>query len=92
MEKDDKINAKGPIGKFFSENALLEIMKKQMLNIGDTIFMSCGNKNEVEKILSNARNKIANELNLIDENVFSFCWIVDYPMFEIDENTKKDQI
>ena len=51
--------------------------------------MSCGNKSEVEKLLSNARNKIANELNLIDENVFSFCWVVDYPMFEIDENTKK---
>ena len=51
--------------------------------------MSCGNKSEVEKLLSNARNKIANELNLIDENVFSFCWIVDYPMFEIDENTNK---
>jgi len=57
--------------------------------IGDTIFMSCGNKSEVEKLLSNARNKIANELNLIDENVFSFCWVVDYPMFEIDGNTKK---
>ena len=51
--------------------------------------MSCGNKPEVEKLLSKARNKIANELNLIDENVFSFCWVVDYPMFEIDENTKK---
>ena len=51
--------------------------------------MSCGNKSEVEKLLSNARSKIANELNLIDENVFSFCWVVDYPMFEIDENTKK---
>ena len=51
--------------------------------------MSCGNKSEVEQLLSNARNKIANELNLIDENVFSFCWVVDYPMFEIDENTKK---
>jgi len=57
--------------------------------IGDTIFMSCENKSEVEKLLSNARSKIANELNLIDENVFSFCWVVDYPMFEIDENTKK---
>ena len=57
--------------------------------VGDTIFMSCGNKSEVEKLLSNARNKIANELNLIDENVFSFCWVVDYPIFEIDENTKK---
>ena len=64
-------------------------MTKMNAEIGDTIFMSCGNKSEVEKLLSNARNKIANELNLIDENVFSFCWVVDYPMFEIDENTKK---
>ena len=64
-------------------------MIKMNAEEGDTIFMSCGNKSEVEKLLSNARNKIANELNLIDENVFSFCWVVDYPMFEIDENTKK---
>jgi len=77
------------VGKFFSEQSLKEIMKKMNAEIGDTIFMSCGNKSEVEKLLSNARNKIANELKLIDENVFSFCWIVDYPMFEIDENTKK---
>ena len=64
-------------------------MTQMNAEVGDTIFMSCGNKSEVEKLLSNARNKIANELNLIDENVFSFCWVVDYPMFEIDENTKK---
>ena len=64
-------------------------MTKMNAEVGDTIFMSCGNKSEVEKLLSNARNKIANELNLIDENIFSFCWVVDYPMFEIDENTKK---
>jgi aspartyl-tRNA synthetase len=51
--------------------------------------MSCGKKSEVEKLLYKARNKIANELNLIDDNVFSFCWVVDYPMFEFDENTKK---
>ena len=83
------MSAKGPVGKFFSEESLKEIMTKMNAEIGDTIFMSCGNKSEVEQLLSNARNKIANELNLIDENVFSFCWIVDYPMFEIDENTKK---
>ena len=77
------------MGKFFSEESIKEIMTKMNAEVGDTIFMSCGNKSEVEKLLSNARNKIANELNLIDENVFSFCWVVDYPMFEIDENTKK---
>ena len=89
IENSDKLIAKGPVGKFFSEQSLKEIMKKMNAESGDTIFMSCGNKPEVEKLLSNARNKIANELNLIDENVFSFCWVVDYPMFEIDEKTKK---
>ena len=89
IEKDEKISAKGPIGKFFSEESLKEIMKKTNLEIGDTIFLSCGKKHEVEKILSQARTKIAEELNLIDENCFSFCWIIDYPMYEIDETSKK---
>ncbi len=89
LEKNDKINAKGPIGKFFSENALLEIMKLTNAKIGDTVFLSCGKKNDVEKILSVARNKIAEDLDLIDNEIFSFCWIIDYPMYEIDETTKK---
>ena len=46
-------------------------------------------KNEVSKILSLSRDKIAKELNLIDQNQFAFCWIVDYPMYELDEQTKK---
>ena len=44
---------------------------------------------ELEKILSIARDKIANDLNIINKNLFAFCWIVDYPMYEIDETTKK---
>ena len=66
-----------------------EIIKQTKANIGDTIFLSCGKKNDVEKILSAARNKIAEDLDLIDNETFSFCWIVDYPMYEIDETTKK---
>ncbi len=89
LEKGDKINGKGPIGKFFSENSLLEIMKQTNANTGDTVFLSCGKKHDVEKILSVARNKIAEDLNLIDNNCFSFCWVIDYPMYEIDETTKK---
>ncbi len=89
LEKGDKLRAKGPIGKFFSENSLLEIMKQTKANTGDTVFLSCGKKNDVEKILSVARNKIAQDLDLIDNETFSFCWIVDYPMYEIDETTKK---
>ncbi len=89
LEEGDKIYAKGPIGKFFSENSLLEIMKKTNANTGDTVFLSCGKKQDVEKILNTARIKIAEDLNLIDNNCFSFCWVIDYPMFEIDETTKK---
>ncbi len=89
LEKDDKIKAKGPVGKFFSETSLIEIINQTNANIGDTIFLSCGKKNDVEKILSIARNKIAEDLNLIDKEIFSFCWIVDYPMYETDEITKK---
>jgi len=89
IEKSDKLSAKGPIAKFFSEESIKELMKLINAEVGDTIFMSCGKKPDVERLLCNARNKIANELRLIDENLFSFCWIVDYPMFEINENTNK---
>ena len=51
--------------------------------------MACGKLNDLEKISSQARDKIGKELDLIDENIFAFCWIVDYPMFERDEKTNK---
>tara|TARA_Y100000590_G_scaffold403369_1_gene490048 strand:- start:1550 stop:3334 length:1785 start_codon:yes stop_codon:yes gene_type:complete len=89
FEKDKKISAKGPIGKFFSEDSLKEIMKITSAQVGDSIFLACGKDGDVEKITSQARDKIANQLNLIDENEFAFCWIVDYPMFEKDQITKK---
>ena len=50
--------------------------------------MACGKERRIRKNYSLARNKIAKDLDLIDENVFAFCWIVDYPMFEKDENKK----
>ena len=89
IEKDGDILAKGPVGKFFSKQSLDEIMKITKAEVGDSIFLACGNQKELEKITSLARDKIAKELNLIDENLFAFCWIVDYPMFEKDEQTKK---
>ena len=76
-----KLLAKGPVGKFFSENSLKEIMKICKAKVGDSLFLACGKKN-IEKILSIARNKIGEDLNIIDQSQFAFCWIVDYPMFE----------
>ena len=89
LEKNDKIIGKGPVGKFFSEESLVELMKITNAEIGDTVFLSCGKQSDVEKILSIARTRIAEELKIIKEDCFAFCWIVDYPMFEIDEQTKK---
>jgi aspartyl-tRNA synthetase len=89
IEKNENISAKGPVGKFFSKEALEKIMKITEAGVGDSIFFACGKINDVEKITSQARDKIAKDLDLIDENSFAFCWIVDYPMFEKNEVTNK---
>ena len=89
IEKDSEIKAKGPVGKFFSSDSLKEMMKISNAEVDDSIFLACGKVKEVEKILSNARDKIGDELKLINHDAFAFCWIVDYPMFEEDEKTKK---
>ena len=89
FEKNKNIEAKGPVGKFFSADALKEIMNITGAEIGDSIFFSCESEANVLQLMSLARDKIANELSLIDKNSFAFCWIVDYPMYEIDKNTGK---
>ena len=89
IEKNEKITGKGPVGKFFSEDSLKDIMKNYKAEIGDSVFLACGKEKEIEKILSLARNKIARDLDIIDKDKFAFCWIIDYPMYEYDENSKK---
>ena len=89
FEKDKAISGRGPVGKFFKESALKEIMKITSAEVGDSIFFACGKTHDAERISSLARQKIADDLNLIDTNSFAFCWIIDYPMFELDELTKK---
>ena len=89
FEMNKEISGKGPVGKFFSKDALNEIMKKTGAKIGDSIFFACSKEKHLENITSLARNKIARDLNLVDDNIFAFCWIVDYPMYEKDNETKK---
>ncbi len=85
----DKIIGKGPIAKFFSENAINEIVKVCKLKENDAVFFSCDTKSITEKISGLARQKLGKELNLIDNNKFIFCWIVDFPMYQYDEKEKK---
>ena len=89
IEQNQNLSGKGPVGKFFSEEAIKEIMKISNSSVGDTIFLACGEQNEITKFLSIARNKIALDLGLIDNQQFAFCWIVDYPMFERNPTTTK---
>ena len=89
IEKEKDFSAKGPVGKFFSAESLEEIMKLTGAEIGDSIFLACSKQKELEKITSLAREKIAKDLKLINDNIFAFCWVVDYPMFEEDEFTNK---
>ena len=65
------------------------MMKITEAKVGDSIFLACDKQKELENITSLARDKIAKDLDLIDENAFAFCWIVDYPMFEKDEQTNQ---
>ena len=89
LENDGGIKGKGPVGKFFSEDSLREIMNICKAEVGDSIFLACGKEKEIVKILSLARDKIAKDLDIIEKDKFAFCWIVDYPMYEMDESAKK---
>ena len=89
LSSENQLSAKGPVGKFFSKDSLKDLMKITNANLGDSIFFACGKKEEVEKLLGIARNKLATDLNIINKDSFAFCWIIDYPMFELDEITNK---
>ena len=90
LEKTEgKLLGKGPIAKFFSESAINEIVKTCGLNENDTVFFSCDNKKNAEKISGLARQKLGRELNLIDNKKFEFCWITDFPMYQFNEEEKK---
>ena len=90
LEKDkEKFIGKGPIAKFFSENSIKELAKFCKLKDKDSVFFSCDSKKNVEKISGLARQKLGKELNLIDNNSFEFCWIIDFPMYQFDEEEKK---
>jgi aspartyl-tRNA synthetase len=84
-----KLEGKGPIAKFFSEDAINTLCKKINAGGGDAIFFICDVKKNAEKFSAWARTEIAKNLDLIKDNVFEFCWVSDYPMFEYNEIDKK---
>ena len=82
-------SAKGPIANALGIEKSLEMKNIFNLNDGDALFFSCASESEAANLAGKARVKIATDRELIEKNIFKFCWIVDYPMFEKDENTGK---
>ncbi|MDQ8754866.1 aspartate--tRNA ligase [Sphingosinicella sp. LHD-64] len=79
----------GPIAKNHGEEATRKLIEALGLGPDDGIFFAAGKEGAAAKLAGAARTRIAEQLGLIDESRFEFCWIVDFPMFEYDEDAKK---
>ena len=88
-KSNEKVTGKGPVAKFFSDKSISELLKACKINEKDSVFFVCNKESEANKFAGIARQKIAEELNLIDNSSFNFCWIIDFPMFHYDEKEKK---
>jgi aspartyl-tRNA synthetase len=81
--------AKGPIAKFVDEARLAQLKELANMGDGDALFFACDKADSAAKLAGLARTEIGTQLGLIEEGAFKFCWIVDFPMFEMDETTGK---
>jgi len=79
----------GPIAKFLTEDNVAELTKRLSLAAGHAVFFGAGEFDEVSKIMGAVRVEAAKRSGNFEENVFRFCWIVDFPMYEKDEDTGK---
>jgi aspartyl-tRNA synthetase len=79
--------AKGPIGKNLEPTRAQAVRAATHASDGDAVFFVCGDKAKAEKFAGVARTRLCNELDLLEKNAFRFCWIVDYPMYERNEET-----
>jgi len=79
----------GPIAKFLTEENVAELTKRLSLAAGHAVFFGAGEFDEVSKIMGAVRVEAAKRAGHFEEGVFRFCWIVDFPMYEKDEETGK---
>lgn len=86
---DDEFNLAGPIAKFMPEPEQKELIKQSGLCGGDVLFFISDSPRNVANLAGQIRTELARRCNLIDENQFKFCFIVDFPMYERDEETGK---
>ena len=80
---------KGPIAKFIPAEALSQMAAKAGVKAGDALFFAADRKERAAALAGQARIRLGRELGLINENEFKFCWIVDFPMYEWNEDEKR---
>ena len=83
------VQGKGPIAKFLPREAQRELFEKARLKAGDAVFFSAGKEAQAAKLAGAARIRIGNELGVAKKDVFEFCWIVDFPMYEWNEDEQR---
>jgi aspartyl-tRNA synthetase len=87
--RDGEEGGAGPIAKNIGAEKAKAIAEQMGLKVGDACFFVAGDPAKFYKFASLARNKVADELNLADKDQFKFCWVIDFPMFEWNEDEKK---
>ncbi|MGJ0532296.1 aspartate--tRNA ligase [Methylocystis sp.] len=88
-EEGGALAGKGPIAKFIPAEAQAAIAAKAGVKAGDAVFFSAGEETAAARLAGMARLRIGDELGLSKKDVFEFCWIVDFPMYEWNEDEKK---
>jgi aspartyl-tRNA synthetase len=86
-ESDGEIAGRGPIANNLAPREVAAIARAAGVGPGDVVFFAAGNKTEAERLAGAARMRIGHELGLVEEGAFRFCWIVDFPMYERNEET-----
>ena len=80
---------KGPIASRISDSALSDLKERTGMDDGDAIFFSAGKSADAAKLAGQARLKLGHDLDICEKNIYKFCWVVDFPMFEEDEVSGK---
>lgn len=88
LEVQEDMSFKGPIDKFIPDALKKTLIELADLKQNDTIFFIADNEKRATELAGQIRTELGNRLNLIDEDVFQFCWIIDFPMFELDDHDK----
>ncbi|MGJ0504146.1 MAG: aspartate--tRNA ligase [Methylocystis sp.] len=88
-EENGALVGKGPIAKFVPADVQAAIAAKASVKAGDAVFFSAGEETAAARLAGMARQRIGDELGLAKKDVFEFCWIVDFPMYEWNEDDKK---